>query len=69
MVQKILKISSPPREKGLFRVVYVIDIAASSYLEAAMSAHEIMTDPEAIAPVFDVMDSYGNVTEVDLSKS
>jgi len=36
-------IDPPPKEKGLYRVVYVIDIGAESSLDAAKKTHEIMT--------------------------
>ena len=60
-------IDPPPGEKGLYRVVYVIDVSASTALAAAESAHQIMTDPDSLAPVLAVLDAKGNVVTVDLS--
>jgi hypothetical protein len=68
MCCKCYKISPPPKEKGNFRVIYVIDVNASSILEAAKSAHQIMTDPDSILPVLEVIDCKGKVVTVDLSK-
>jgi len=62
-------IDPPPKEKGLYRVVYVIDIGAESSLDAAKKTHEIMTDPDSLAPVLEVVDQSGKVTKIDLSKS
>jgi len=63
------RIEHPPKEKGLYRVVYVIDIGAESPLDAAKKTHQIMTDPDSLAPVLDVVDQGGKVTKIDLSKS
>ena len=63
------RIEHPPKEKGLYRVVYVIDIGAESPLDAAKKTHQIMTDPDSIAPVLEVIDQGGKVTKFDLSKS
>ena len=63
------RIEHPPKEKGLYRVVYVIDIGAESPLDAAKKTHQIMTDPDSIAPVLEVIDQGGKVTKIDLSKS
>ena len=63
------RIEHPPKEKGLYRVVYVIDIGAESPLDAAKKTHEIMAAPDSLAPVFDVVDQGGKVTKIDLSKN
>jgi hypothetical protein len=68
MCCKCYKISPPPKEKGNFRVVYVVDVNASGVLEAATLTHQMMTGPDSILPVLDVMDCQGKVTTVDLSK-
>ena len=68
-LQAGLLIELPPKEKGLYRVVYVIDISADSSLDAAKKTHEIMTDPDSLAPVLEVVNKRGNVTKIDLSKS
>ena len=68
MSSKDFIIESPPKEKGLYRVVYVIDIGAESSLDAAKKTHEIMTDPDSIAPVFEVIDGSGKRVKIDLSK-
>jgi len=65
-----LTIAPPPEENGenpLFRVVYVIDVNASDTGKAALSAYQMMKDPESWAPVLDVMDYQGDVTRIDLS--
>ena len=69
MSSKQFIIEPPPKEKGLYRVVYVIDIGAKSPLDAAKKTHEIMTDHDSLAPVLEVVDQNGKVTEIDLSKS
>jgi hypothetical protein len=66
-----LKIDPPPKEKGdepLFRVVYIIDVNSGDVREAAEYTHRIMSDPDSMRPVLQVIDSKGNSTEVDLSK-
>ena len=65
-----LKIEPPHEEKGdepLFRVVYVIDVNAGEVREAAEYTHRIMTDPDSLPPVLQVIDSKGHSTEIDLS--
>jgi len=69
MSGKDYRIEPPPKEKGLYRVVYVIDIGAESPLDAAKKTHEIMADPDSIAPVLEVVDQGGKVTKIDLNKS
>ena len=71
MICEGLKIEPPPEEMGdepLFRVVYMIDVNSGDVNEAAEYTHRIMTDPRSLRPVLNVIDSAGNVTEVDLSK-
>jgi len=58
----------PFKEKGLYRVIYEIDVGASSAIEAARSAHEMMGDSESIPPVLDVIDNKGTKIRIDLSK-
>ena len=65
-----LFISRPPKESGpdtLFRVVYVIDIPASSSSEAAKEAHRIMTDSDSMPPVLHVLSCSGDLEMIDLS--
>ena len=69
MSSKKFIIEPPPKEKDLYRVVYVIDIGAESPLDAAKKTHEIMTDPDSLAPVLEVVNQSGKVTKIDLSKS
>ncbi len=69
MSSKKFIIEPPPKEKGLYRVVYVIDIGAKSPLDAAKKTHEIMTAPDSLAPVLEVVNQRGKVTKIDLSKS
>jgi len=61
-------IEPPPKEKGLYRVVYVIDIGAGSPLDAAKKVYRIMTDPDSLAPVLEVVCQGGKVKKFDLSK-
>jgi len=68
MSSKKLVVEPPPREKDLYRVVYVIDVGADSPLDAAKKTHEIMTDPDSLAPVLEVVDQSGKITKIDLSK-
>ena len=69
MISKIFIIEPPPKEKDLYRVVYVIDVNADSPLDAAKMTERIMTDPDSLAPVLEVVDQGGKVTKIDLSKS
>lgn len=61
----------PPHEelgdKPLFRIVYMIDLNARGATEAAQETHRLMTDPDSIPPVLDVLDHTGQVTRLDLS--
>ena len=64
-------IEPPPKDNGIepfFRVVYVIDVGASDSLKAAKLVYRIMTDPDSIPPVLEVMDCKGKVSKIDLSK-
>ena len=68
--QSGLVIKPPPEEAGdepLFRVVYTIDWNAADPLAAAEDVYRIMTDPDSLPPVLDVMDHSGRVTRIDLS--
>jgi hypothetical protein len=69
MISKIFIIEPPPKEKDLYRVIYVIDVNADSPLDAAKMTERIMTDPDSLAPVLEVVDQGGKVTKIDLSKS
>ena len=65
------QIQPPPAEKGdepLFRVIYVIDVNAADALGAAKVTHNIMTDPDSIPPVLEVMDHTGKVENIDLNE-
>jgi hypothetical protein len=65
-----LDIEPPHRDSGaepLFRVVYVIDINAANPRAAAEYVHHIMTDPESMAPAFQVIDHAGTPVTIDLS--
>lgn len=69
-MSKAFHIKPPPVEKGnepLFRVIYIIDVNAADTLEAAKMTHQIMTDPDSIPPVLEVMDHTGKVEKIDLS--
>jgi hypothetical protein len=70
-VSKGLKVDPPPEEDGqepLYRVVYAIDVNAADAHQAAECAYEIMSDPDSMRPVLQVIDSKGHGTEVDLSE-
>lgn len=71
MKRRNFQIKPPVKEKGLeplYRVIYIIDVNASGTLEAAKLVHQIMTDPDSILPVLQVMDYKGKVVTIDLSK-
>lgn len=53
-------------EEKEYRVVWEIDIVASSPREAAKQALEIQRDPESLATVFDILDEDGDSHRVDL---
>ena len=40
---------------AMFRLIYEIDIEADTAEDAALEAYKILTDPESIAPFFDVI--------------
>ena len=56
---------------ALFRVIYEIDIEADTAEDAALEVYKIMTDPESIPPILDVIqwnvkeDSEAEVPEYD----
>ncbi len=66
-----LNIEPPHKEsigaESLFRVVYVIDVNAATPCEAAEQVHQIMTDPESMAPSLEIIDHTGATVTVDLS--
>ena len=65
-----LTVDPPHHEDGeepLFRIVYVIDLNATTPDEAARQAHRIMVAPDSLPPVLDVLDHLGHVTHLDLS--
>ena len=70
-MSRTFHIQPPPVEKGnepLFRVIYVIDVNAANPMEAARLTHQIMTDPDSLPPVLEVMDHEGKVEKIDLSE-
>jgi hypothetical protein len=70
-MSRTFHIQPPPAEKGdepLFRVIYVIDVNAANPLDAARLTHQIMTDPDSLPPVLEVMNHKGNVEKIDLSE-
>lgn len=58
----------PLKEKGLYRVMYEIDVGAGSAIEAAKQVHQIMADSQSLPPVLDVIDNKRNKIRVDLSQ-
>lgn len=72
MVYQGLKIDSPPKDNSqepLYRVVYTIDVGAENAHQAAEQTHIIMTDPDSMRPVLNVIDSNGVHIKVDLSEN
>jgi len=72
MVYQGLKIDPPPKENSqvpLYRVVYTIDVGAKNAHQAAEQTHIIMTDPDSMRPVLNVIDSNGVHAKVDLSEN
>lgn len=67
MSSKDYKINPPPKEKNLFRVVYVIDVGAGDERKAAETAWQMMRAKDAYAPFLMVLDSNGRQTKLDLS--
>lgn len=70
-----LLIEPPPREESLvlgeqaerlYRVVYVVDIAAVNPRDAAERVHRLMQDPQSWPPVLQVVRPDGAATTVDL---
>ena len=57
----------PLTEKGLYRVIYEIDVGAGSAIEAARQVYQIMTDSDSMPPVLDVIDNKRNKIRMDLS--
>jgi hypothetical protein len=59
-------------QMAMFRLIYEIDIEADTAEDAAMEAYKILTDPESIPPVFDVIqwdfkeDGEARATEYDI---
>ena len=58
----------PLREKGLYRVIYEIDVGADSAVQAAKTVHEIMSDSQSLPPVLEVIDNKGSKIRIDLSQ-
>jgi hypothetical protein len=69
MANQPLTIDPPPKEKGLFRVVYSIDVPAASAQQAAENAFRMMHSKESMAPILVVMDSQGNQATMDLAET
>jgi len=67
MAKKRYTINPPPKEKGLFRVVYSIDVSASNVKQAAENAFQMMQSKDSFAPVLVVMDSKGKQATIDLA--
>lgn len=65
-IQSLFSMAPPPVEKGLFRVIYVIDVGAGNVIEAAMNAYEMMSASDSLPPVLEVIDSQGNKIKIDL---
>jgi hypothetical protein len=59
----------PLQDKGLYRVIYEIDVGASSAIQAAKTAHALMIDSQSLRPVLDVIDDKGNKIRIDLAQT
>ena len=59
----------PLKDKGLYRVIYEIDVSAASAMEAAKTAHDIMSDSDSLPPILDIIDDKGSKIRIDLSQS
>jgi len=55
-------------KNSTFRVTYSIDIEAKNELAAAKQVYQIMTDKKSFHPVFNVRNSRGKTTRIDLAK-
>ena len=67
-----LTFAPPPNDFGenpLFRVVYAIDVEAVDAQAAAEYTYRIMTDPDSMPPVFEIIDHEGETVMVDLSEN
>lgn len=62
---KIKKTIYPTEDSDMYTCVYVIDIPAKSFLEAAKGAQNIMRNPE-FGECFHVMHINKGIAEVDL---
>lgn len=68
MAQQPLTIDPPPKEKGLFRVVYSIDVPAADAQQAAELAYQMMRSKESMSPILVVIDGQGNQVTLDLAE-
>lgn len=59
----------PLGDKGLYRVIYEIDVGAASALDAAKAVHDIMRDSDSLPPVLDIIDHKGSKIRIDLCQS
>ena len=71
MSKKQIVIEPPPKDSHIntYRVVYSIDISATTSHSAAHETYQIMQDTNSIPPHSEIIDSDGNITEIDLSKN
>ena len=70
-LQAGLLIDPPPKDSGEenpYRVVYIIDVLAADPNGAAETAHRVMTDPDSLAPVLNIIDESGKSVVIDLRK-
>lgn len=67
MSDKDYRITPPPKEKSLFRVIYAIDVNASDEQKAAEAAWHMMRAKDAFDPIMIVLDGEGRQTKLDLS--
>ena len=59
----------PLGDKGIYRVVYEIDVGAASALDAAKTVHQMMQDTDSLPPVLDIIDHKGSKSRIDLAQS
>jgi hypothetical protein len=65
IVKKENIVTITPPQKSLFRIVWVIDVVAKSAKSAALDAEKAMADL-GFRPYFSVINSDGDVTNIDL---
>ena len=71
MKKQKITIEPPPEDLGiesLYRVVYIIDVNAANPKLAAKCVYRIMTDPNSLPPVLNIINGDGKTVKIDLSE-